>query len=250
MFLLLVWIPLSNVKAQDTTRESSAVDGDRRFTLVAGVGNAMGWNGVQGEKYFRRDRFSFFAGLGYTTKGDAAPGGLTVAVGVRGFTAGAKHRAFLELSVSQVIVVHFAAHPPDGQRLYAPGLQAGYQYTARRGFRFLASAGVGYAIGKEPVAGLHEVRSVGGLAGLGVGYTWRWGGHEGWGLQAPGRAGRGVGSESEGPVIRAETGKARLWPRVLPGSPRSGRNAERETPAGRMLRPGADAPTSPPGCGR
>jgi hypothetical protein len=73
----------------------------------------------------------------------------------------------------QVIVVHFAAHPPDGKRLYGPGLQAGYQYTARRGFTFMAPAGAGYAIGKEPVAGLKEVRSLDGLAGLGLGYTWR-----------------------------------------------------------------------------
>ncbi len=173
VFLLLVWIPLSNVKAQDTTRDSSAVDGDRRFTLVAGVGNAMGRNGVQGEKYFRRDRISFFAGLGYTTKGDDAPGGPTAVVGVRGFTAGAKHRAFLELSVSQVFIGKYAAYPPDGKRLWGPGLQAGYQYTARRGFTFMASAGVGYARGKEPVAGWKEPDALDGLAGLGVGYTWR-----------------------------------------------------------------------------
>ncbi len=59
---------------------------DRRATVLAGVGNSMGWFGAQGEKYFLGDRLSVFAGLGYTPDVDGNPSGITVAGGLRGFT--------------------------------------------------------------------------------------------------------------------------------------------------------------------
>jgi hypothetical protein len=79
--------------------------GERMVTLTAGVGNAMGWFGAQGERYFLDERLSIFAGVGYTPKLDPAdPQGPTFAAGLRSFTSGAKHRLFVEGSASQVMV--------------------------------------------------------------------------------------------------------------------------------------------------
>lgn len=136
-------------------------------TLTAGVGNAMGWFGVQAERYFAQERLSGFLGAGYTPSLDQGdPSGLTFAAGIRGFTAGVKHRAFLALSVSQIFIESgFTANP---RRLYGPGLEVGYQFVSRGGFTLMASLGVGVA------PGVPEGESeVGGLLGLGLGYTWR-----------------------------------------------------------------------------
>jgi hypothetical protein len=144
------------LEAQEVTRL------DRRATVLAGVGNSMGWFGAQGEKYFLGDRLSVFAGLGYTPDVDGNPSGITVAGGLRGFTPGIKHRGFLELSVSQVAVQYGLM-----RRLYGPGLQAGWQFATRGGFTLLTSAGVGYI----PARNIDERFQL--LIGLGVGYTWR-----------------------------------------------------------------------------
>ena len=56
----------------------------------------------------------------------------------------------------------------EGERLYGPGLQAGYQFVSRGGFTVMVSLGLGYA------PGVPEGESeVGGMGGLGLGYTWR-----------------------------------------------------------------------------
>jgi hypothetical protein len=136
--------------------------GIRDVTVLTGVGNSMGWFGAQGEKYFAADRLSVFAGLGYTPDVDGNPSGITVAGGVRGFTPGAKHRGFVELSVSQVAVQYGVE-----RRLYGPGLQAGWQFATRGGFTLLTSAGLGYI----PAKGVAEPFQL--LLGLGLGYTWR-----------------------------------------------------------------------------
>ena len=127
--LTMVLIALPTVLAsQEAQPASPAPLGSRKVTAIAGIGNAMGWFGIQGERYFARERFSVFAGLGYTladVEGD--PSGATFAVGARGFTAGLKHRGFLELSISQIAIR--AAVFDDGDRYYGPGLQAGYQFV-------------------------------------------------------------------------------------------------------------------------
>src|SRR3954471_6614705 len=61
--LVLLVVPLSAV-AQDSV--ASRRIPRRIATLTAGVGNVMGWLGLHGEKYFARERFSGFVGLGYT----------------------------------------------------------------------------------------------------------------------------------------------------------------------------------------
>lgn len=137
----------------------------RTTTLMGGAGNAMGWFGGQVEVYFSGDRFSAFGGLGYTPALDSGdPSGITGAAGLRGYTRGLRHRALLELSISQVAVETGA----EDKRLYGPGLQVGYQYTALGGFTILVSVGVGYAPGTS-----EQFSPVEALGGLGFGYTWR-----------------------------------------------------------------------------
>ena len=139
----------------------------RTFTVTAGVGNSMGWFGAQGERYFGPDRLSAFVGAGYTPSLDQfEPSGPTFAAGLRGYTAGFKHRGFLEASVSQIFTESNAFEP--GRRLYGPGLSAGYQYVSRGGFTLMTSLGLGYAPGVT-----EGNTKIGGLVNLGLGYTWR-----------------------------------------------------------------------------
>jgi hypothetical protein len=129
----------------------------------------MGWFGLQGERYFARERLSLFLGAGYTPEID--PGmatGPTFAAGIRGFTPGLKHRGFLALSLSQ-LAVEQTFDGASARRHYGPGIEAGYQFTSRGGFTIVASLGVGYAPGVRGYA----ASKVGEMAALGLGYTWR-----------------------------------------------------------------------------
>ena len=138
--------------------------GDRRYTATAGVGNSLGWFGVQGERYMLDERLSIFLGVGYTPAVDAAdPYGPTFALGLRSFTSGLKHRLFLEGSASQLVVAGGA-----NARYYGPGAQAGYQFVSPGGFTLMASLGAGYALG-VPRGGSAWASQV----GLSLGYTWR-----------------------------------------------------------------------------
>jgi hypothetical protein len=162
--LLAVLLLLGSAPA---LRGQAATAAQRIATVTAGIGNNMGWLGLQGERYFAHERLSAFLGLGYTPsldQGDAS--GLTFALGFRGFTAGSKHRGFLALSVSQL----FTENGPveNRRRLYGPGVEAGYQFASRGGFTTMLGVGVGYAPGipegENGVASMIE---------LGLGYTWR-----------------------------------------------------------------------------
>lgn len=136
----------------------------RAFAITAGLGNAHGWLGVQGERYFTNDRLSAFAAAGYTPELDPGdPSGLSFAAGARGYTGGTRHRAFLEASVSQILL----ELAPEPGRRYGPGLQVGYQYVAHGGFTGALSFGFGYA------PGVSTGGEVAALLGLGLGYTWR-----------------------------------------------------------------------------
>lgn len=157
--LLLLLVPRS-MPAQAAARM-------RVVSVTAGVGNAMGWFGAQGERYFGPDRLSAFVGAGYTpTLDQYEPSGLTFAAGLRGYTAGFKHRGFLEASVTQIFTEVNGLEP--GRRLYGPGLAAGYQFASRGGFTLMTSLGLGYAPGVDD-----GHTKVGGLVNLGLGYTWR-----------------------------------------------------------------------------
>ena len=151
--LLLLLVPRS-IPAQEAAPL-------RVVTVTAGVGNAMGWLGAQGERYFGPDRLSAFVGAGYTT----ITAGPTFAAGLRGYTPGFKHRGFLEVSVSQIFT---ESDSLETGGLYGPGLAAGYQYASRGGFTLMTSLGVGYAPGVND-----GYTKVGALVNLGLGYTWR-----------------------------------------------------------------------------
>ncbi len=138
----------------------------RVATVTGGIGNTMGWLGVQGERYFAHERLSAFLGLGYTPVRDQAdPSGPTFALGFRGFTPGVKHRGFLALCVAQLAV---ETGTDDPGRQYGPGVEAGYQFASLGGFTAMLGAGVGYA------PGMPDTQSAfGAMAELGLGYTWR-----------------------------------------------------------------------------
>ena len=163
IIMMLVGVPAPLV-AQDPVEPRML--SERFLSLTAGVGNSMGWFGAQAERYFLDERLSIFVGLGYTPSLEQRdPEGPTLAAGLRTYTSGAKHRVFMEGSVSQLVVESGSV---DGSRLYGPGVQGGYQFLAPGGFTLMASIGVGYALsvprGLDPWAA---------QVGLGVGYTWR-----------------------------------------------------------------------------
>ena len=162
-WLCLALLGAAPALAWGQTAGPSAPPGPRSLTAMAGWGNAMGWFGLQGEKYLRNDRISLFGGIGYTPELDDGASGATFAAGLRGYTPGFKHRGFLELSVSQLVIQQDCL--PDCGRWYGPGLQAGYQFATRGGFTLLFSLGIGYAPGAPD--------EVGAMGGLGLGYTWR-----------------------------------------------------------------------------
>ena len=164
MFLISVGLPGTLRGQVDSTQVPVRI-----ATITAGIGNAMGWFGLQGERYFSGDRLSAFLGVGYTPAPDEIdPSGVTFAVGLRGFTPGIKHRGFLEASACQVLTVSSFIEE-DRSRLYGPCVQAGYHFASRGGFTALVSLGVGFALGDVPDGGSTAM----GLLGLGFGYTWR-----------------------------------------------------------------------------
>lgn len=164
MLVVLLSAPVSVVGQEPT----AAPPIPRRVaTLTAGVGNVMGWFGVHGERYFARERLSGFVGLGYTPSIDQGdPSGITFAVGLRGFTAGIKHRGFLAVSLSQLAIENGFVENP--RRFYGPALEGGYQYASKGGFTLMASVGVGYAPGVP-----QGESEFGEVLALGLGYTWR-----------------------------------------------------------------------------
>ena len=169
MHRLVLLVLMLSVPAQLYGQAASPWAGQRKriVTVTAGTGNALGWLGLQAERYWASDRASAFVGAGYTPEIEAGdPSGPTFAAGVRGFTPGYKHRGFLELSVSQLVLVYGPAE--ERSRLYGPGLQAGYQFVSAGGFTLMLSLGLGYAPGVPEGAS-----EVGGIGGLSLGYTWR-----------------------------------------------------------------------------
>lgn len=166
---LLILLALMLVRAPPCYGQpsDSVVSRSRSFTMTAGFGNAMGWLGLQGEKYLGGERVSVFGGLGYTPQVDEGDAhGMAVALGTRAYTTGVKHRGFIELSVSQLVSEKLCFD--NCRRLYGPGVQVGYQFATRGGFTIEASVGLGYAPGARQGGS-----KVGGMAGLGFGYTWR-----------------------------------------------------------------------------
>jgi len=142
------------------------------MTVTGGFGNSLGILGFQGERYLKQGRMSIFVGLGYsfeTGEIGLLPTGVAGAAGLRLFTPGLKHRAFLEASVSELAkrAPTYGLEPVEAARSYGPGIQLGYQLVTRSGFTLAASAGAGYAPGVDVGDKVFMT------AGLAMGYTWR-----------------------------------------------------------------------------
>ena len=113
----------------------------------------MGVLGTQAEMYFGGDRLSIFGGLGYTPAfSEVRLSGVAGAAGIRIFTNGARHRGFLELSISQVLV-QWSTSVEYRRFYYGPGIQVGYQYVALSGFTFMVSAGAGVPVSYFDIVG-------------------------------------------------------------------------------------------------
>jgi hypothetical protein len=141
-------------------------------TVTAGVGNAFGWAGFQGERYLTDGRLSLFAGLGYvpaSTEDDRLPTGVAWAVGVRAFTPSLKHRGFAEVSIVEVARSWRERVPGsvEQKHFYGPSVQVGYQRVSDGGFTFTLSAGVGFVLDSSFPDTVHLT------TGLGFGYSWR-----------------------------------------------------------------------------
>lgn len=126
----------------------------RRFSLTAGLGNMFGGFGVSLERHLAAERLSVAVGFGGLPETDQNPGTLAGAAAVRAFTAGARHRAFAELSASLIAIGYrdlgFGRYE-NVRRHYGPGLAAGYHYTAAGGFTVLVAAGAGWAVGPDRI---------------------------------------------------------------------------------------------------
>jgi hypothetical protein len=162
---VLLTLALLCLTASDLWGQSNSDRPRPLASLLAGIGHDMGWFGIQGIGYLIHGRLAVFGGLGYTPRllNSNDPHGVTVAIGIRGYTCGVLHRGFVELTYSQVRLQAGGT----GGRFYGPGAQIGYQYTAARGFTFLASVGAGYA---RDVPNFGDELLL--IGGVGVGYTW------------------------------------------------------------------------------
>lgn len=166
LFLLAFVISLPAWGEAQTTAENPSAPPS--VTLTGGLGNSMGWLGVQAERYLRNARFSVFGGVGYLPASDAGDtSGPGFAVGLRAFTSGARHRGFLEISL--LPIAYDLACFDDCQSHYGPAVQGGYEFIRRDGLTFLASYGIGYALGVP--SGTDAVNRV--ILAVGLGYTWR-----------------------------------------------------------------------------
>lgn len=164
--LLLLSMMAVAARAQEPEEAPSAW-GPPAWTLTCGLGNAMGWVGCQGERYLKQRRLSLFVGVGSVPDDpddENLPSGTGWAGGMRYYTGGVKHRAFLEGSIS-VVARSWTQNREgaiDKQLRYGPGVQLGYQRVGDSGTTFTLSTGIGIADGGH----------VRGLVGVGLGYSW------------------------------------------------------------------------------
>jgi hypothetical protein len=168
--VLLACVGVSLAAAGDSSPVASA---SRQVTVLAGFGTSLGGLGAGAEAYFADSRMSAFAGAGYVvpTQDGRGASGLGLAGGMRMYTGGRRHRAYVEASVSPVAVeVAPEGSGLEGQNLsYGPGASLGYQFVGVGGATFAASLGVGYALSSASGVDSGRVQV---LSTMGLGYTW------------------------------------------------------------------------------
>ena len=144
-----------------------------KVSVLAGVGNALGWIGGQVEGYVAQGRISGFAGFGYLPNLASDEGdGFAGALGLRAFTAGNRHRGLLEVSLSVLstsVSSTFGGDILDESQNYGPGIAAGYQFIGAGGFTIMLTGGVALDDQELDPQGSNLQPTV----GIGVGYMWR-----------------------------------------------------------------------------
>lgn len=120
-----------------------------------GIGNSLGWFGIQAEKYLSDGKYSAFGGFGYYPSDHiSTSGGTAFAVGFRIFSEVSNQRYFGEASYS--MLAYRGIYFGNDIKYYGPGAQIGYQVIGDgrqsflslvlpEGLTLLASAGLGYA---------------------------------------------------------------------------------------------------------
>jgi len=143
--------------------------GDRKLAVLAGVGTTTAGYGLQAELRFGR-HFSAFGGFGYSPESQGEYSsrraeGAGVAGGLRAYTPGRIHQAFVEVAVAPIT----SEQGTQGLFLrYAPTFQAGWQMTRAGGFTLVLSLGVGHA-----PANAQLESDTSGVFSIGLGHTWR-----------------------------------------------------------------------------
>ena len=153
MLLTLAVASTSSVWAQVPPAGSTAslAPGPRKTSVAIGFGNMFGGVGATAEYYLLSTRLSGVVGLGFLAETSDNPGTTGVAVAVRGYTPGLKHRGFVELSASLIEIswTKLDGEFLDVKRHYGPGFSLGYHYTAGGGFTFLVAGGAGWVVDRD-----------------------------------------------------------------------------------------------------
>lgn len=133
----------------------------RHAVLTAGVGNSYAGIGGSIETFFLRGRLSAFGAIGYVPHVSASDGRMATAGGLRAYTAGLRHRLYLEGAVAPLIADETLA---SAMIPFGPALALGYTYASASGFTVTLSRGIGWAPSRQRIV------PVGNFA---LGYTWR-----------------------------------------------------------------------------
>jgi hypothetical protein len=166
--VLLLVAAMSPVQAEDG---GASVDAPPRFTMLLGFGTSIPGLGAGAEVYLAASRVSLFGAGGYMPSSNDGRGasGFGMAGGVRLFTAGRRHRGFVEASVSPAgveVAAEGSGLKGDGL-VYGPGVSLGYQFVGKGGTTVMASGGIAYGISGEVE---HQAYP---LVTFALGYTWR-----------------------------------------------------------------------------
>lgn len=142
---------------------------ERQFTVLAGIGNSLGWFGGSLEAYLGSGRLTAYAGLGYTPSLESGdPSGVTLAGGLRYYTRGSRHRGYLEGGVGQIAIDSPGDASISGKRYYGPMAMVGYQHVGGSGFTQQLGVGIGFVTGADEVV----AQTAYPVFTIGLGYTW------------------------------------------------------------------------------
>jgi hypothetical protein len=126
---------------------------------MGGVGNSFGGMGGALEFFPQSGRLALLAGVGYFPSSSGV--GAAFAGGVRVYTRGPRHQAYVEGGVAPLAL---SRGPFEDHLRYGPAFSLGYRYTGSGGFSVLLAGGAGWA---------PSIEAIEPVLNLGLGYTWR-----------------------------------------------------------------------------